>query len=556
MLINMHVKNLALIEEEDLSLEEGVNILTGETGAGKSILIGSINLAMGGKINKELLREGKETLVELLFQIDNSDVAKLLERLDIELEDGQIILSRKISKGRSVCKINGETVTVSKVRDVASLLINIYGQQEHETLLSKKNHLQLLDAYGSDELIDLRNEVATSYRSYRRLKEQIEESQISGEEREREISFLEYEINEIESADLVEGEDEQLELNYKQLNNYQKIIESVNKVNQCFNGEQQSIGSSLEDAISSLNSVRSLDKKVEDIALTLDELEPLINDVCYQLSDYISETHFSDEDFYKIEHRLDEINSLKKKYGQYIELIFEVLGQKNQRLKELKDYERYKADLEKQFESAQAQFVELSSELTQARKECSKKFTEDIRNMLLELNFEQVKMSMVFEQTDRFTAKGVDQPEFYISLNAGEEQKPLSKVASGGELSRIMLAIKTVMADKDAIDTLIFDEIDAGISGRTAQKVGEKMNLIGRQTQVIAITHLPQIAAMADTHYLIEKRSVDDNTISSIHRLENRESVLELARMLGGAQITPAVIENATELKKMAQKLK
>lgn len=551
MLQNLHVKNLALIDETEVEFGPGLNILSGETGAGKSIIIGSINLALGEKVQKEMLRDnGESALVELIFFVEDADTIEAIRALDIEMEDDTVILSRKITGGRAIGRINGEAVSASKMKAVASLLIDIHGQHEHQSLLSKKKHLEILDTFAKESLGDKKEKLAQCYQEYRKLKDELEHANLDGEERARELSFLEYEVKEIEDAQLTVGEDEELEAVFRKYSNGKKIMDAVGAANAATSEDDESASERIGRALRELSSVSAYDERVKQMEEQLTEIDNLLSDFNHELASYLSDEEFDEETFYETEKRLDLINHLKSKYGNTIADILKYGEEKAERITVLNDYDAYLAGLQKNVLEKEKQLEQLSREVSDIRKKESKKLTESIKNALLDLNFLDVQFMMEFAETD-YTANGIDDAQFLISTNPGEPVKPLGKVASGGELSRIMLAIKTVMAS-DKIGTLIFDEIDSGISGRTAQMVSEKMNALGRSHQIICITHLPQIAAMADSHFLIEKSVENQATVSKIHKLTDEESVEELARMLGGVEITDTVLENAREMKQMA----
>ena len=557
MLQNLHVKNLALIDEAEVEFMPGLNILSGETGAGKSIIIGSVNLALGEKVPKDMVRENAPYgLVELVFTVEDEKQKKALEELDIFPEEDTVILSRKIVKGRSTAKINGETLPVSKIREAAALLIDIHGQHEHQSLLVKKNHMNILDAYAKNELQEKKEDLKKYYGEYKKLKTELEAASLDKEERAREISFLEYEVHEIEEADLKPGEDLELEQEYRRLSNGRKIMESVGaayrKTGEDFESASELVGQALKE----ISAVSSYDKNVENLEKELMEIESLLNYFNHEIAEYISDAQFDEESFAQVEARLDTLNHLKSKYGGTVEEILENCGEKRERLEKLADYDSYLENLKKNFTSAQEKLEKCCEKVSKIRKKEAKVLTEAVGKALMELNFLDVSFSMEFKKLEHYTQNGYDEGEFMISTNPGEPLKPLEKIASGGELSRIMLAIKTVLADTDSIETLIFDEIDTGISGRTAQMVSEKMSVLGRNHQVICITHLPQIAAMADSHYLIEKSVNNQTTISTIRNLTEEESVKELARMLGGVKITDTVLESAREMKELAANTK
>lgn len=557
MLRNLHVKNLALIDEMEVEFEEGLNILTGETGAGKSLIIGSINMALGQKVPKEMIKEGADyALVELIFEVKSEDTIRRLQEMDIFPEDGMVIMSRKITGGRSVAKINSESISAAKVKEAAQLLIDIHGQHEHQSLTGKKMQLALLDDYAKEETQKVKAEVKKRYEEYSSILKELEEKDIDKEQQQRELSFLEFEIQELEDACLREGEDEELEKTYRKMLNGKKIAEACGAAYRLTSENGESASDQIGRALREISVVTSCDAELQPLEEQLEQLDGLVNDFNRDMSSYLSGLEFEEEDFYETEKRLDELNHLKSKYGDTIEKVLEAKEEKIQRRDELLDYDAYLNQLKEQKKASEEALEKASKKLSKIRKKYAKELCRQVTEHLLDLNFETVDLSMEFEQTTHFTSNGYDEVEFLISTNPGETPKPLGKIASGGELSRIMLALKTVLANNDEIETLIFDEIDTGISGRTAQKVSEKMDLIGRNHQVICITHLPQIAAMADTHFLIEKTVESGRTTSKIHRLPQEESVAELARMLGGVSITETVLENAKEMKELAAKTK
>ena len=558
MLTHLHVKNLALIREAEIDFTEGLNILTGETGAGKSIVIGSVSLALGGKAPREMVRPGAEYgLAELVFLVNRGKQKEKLLELGIVPEEDQVIISRKISDGRSINKINGETVTLSQLKEAASLLIDIHGQHEHQSLLQKKKHLEILDEFAKEELASVKESLAGEYRSWKELKKQLSEAQMDEESRLREISLLEFETGEIERAELSEGEDEELERRYRRMTNARRLLEAAGNAYALTGYEEETgAGAVIGRAIRELQSVLSFDEELSALASQLSDVDGLLNDFNRELSDYLSSLEFDEEEFAETEERLNLLNYLKSRYGHTVEEILAYQQKQAERLATLQDYDRYLKELQERLGESEKRLQELCGKATEIRRAYAEKLCEKIKEHLIDLNFLNVEFEMSFEELPEFTAQGKDSAEFLISTNPGEPLRPLMKIASGGELSRIMLAIKTVLADRDEIDTVIFDEIDVGTSGRTAQRVSEKMMLIGRTRQVICITHLAQIAAMADSHYRIEKQVEEGETRTQIRRLSEEESVQELARILGGAEITDIVVKNAAEMRKLAQAAK
>ena len=557
MLLHLHVKNLALIREAEIDFSEGLNILTGETGAGKSILIGSMTMALGGKVPREMVREDADyALSELVFTADRPEIRHKLEELGIPAEDEQVILSRKLSKGRSICRLNGETVSTSVLKDVASCLIDIHGQHEHQSLLNKRKHLEILDEYAAEALADVKKALRKQYDIVKKLRRELEEASMDENDRMREQSLLEFEVQEIEEANLKVGEDEELEERFRKMSNSRRIVEALGIVQQlCMDGEPSAtelIGRSCRE----LSGVERYGKEMESLSSQLQELDAMLSDFGRELENCMEELEFSEQEYQETEERLNQINHLKAKYGQTIEEIQAAAQERNERIDLLMNLGEHKEKLERELIKAGEVQMSLCDQAHEIREHAAGRLAELMKAQLAELNFLDVEFEIAVQRMEEPGADGADDVEFLISTNPGESLKPLGRIASGGELSRVMLAIKTVLADQDAIETVIFDEIDTGISGRTAQKVSEKLALIGRSRQVICITHLAQLASMADSHYCIEKRAVDGSTQTGIRLLDEQESVEELARILGGAQITDAVIDNAREMKKLAQKFK
>ena len=557
MLHNLYVKNLALIDEIEVEFKEGLNILTGETGAGKSIILGSIHLALGGRYSSDILRNEEEAgYVELAFFVENESQISLLKELDIYPEDGVVTLSRKMMGKRSVSKINGETASATQLKQAAEILIDIHGQHEHQSLLYKKNHLTILNEFSKDDIGEIKENYKEAYHRYKKYREELNQANFDEKERNKEMSFLEFEIREIQEANLKEAEDIELEELYRRMVNGQKITENLEEAYGYTARERQNASDALTRAIHCLQEAARYDEYAGSLCEQLSEVDSLLNDFNRELSAYSESFEFSEEEFYEVENRLNVINRLKSKYGNSIEEILAYCSDKEEKLLRLQDYDSYLATLKENFSQAERKLKEYANVLSELRKKEAKVLTSSIRESLLDLNFLDVQFEMEFQNLKEYTADGIDEVEFKISMNPGEPLKPLGEVASGGELSRIMLAIKTVMAHKDKIETLIFDEIDVGISGRTAQKVSEKMAVIGKNHQVICITHLAQIAAMADAHYAIEKKVEDGKTRTTIGLLNQKQEIEELARILGGAEITDKVLESAAEMKDLAKRTK
>jgi DNA repair protein RecN (Recombination protein N) len=555
MLQSLHVKNLALMEETEVEFGSGLNILTGETGAGKSLLIGSVSLALGGKFEKEMLRKGAEYCsVELTFSDKSRTVSDKLKSMELyEEEDGCIIISRRMQIGKNVYRINGETVTAKQVKELAELLIDIHGQHEHQSLIHKKKHMEILDEYGKEEAAKALHEVQEHYRQCSELRAKLEAETKDDASKAKEQSLAEFELKEIEDAALSIGEDESLEQQYRLMVNSRKIAENLSESYQMTGSDMEdSAGSMISRALRSLGSITMYDDRLSVLEGQLAEIENLLSDYNKDVSEYISQCDFDREDFERVENRLNIINRLKGKYGNTVEEILKYADERRMYLDKLNDYDSYIAELNADYEETRGKLEKACEKLSKIRVKNADKLQKLLIEALQGLNFLTVQFEIAVRPGQNITSSGYDDVEFMISTNPGEPLMPISQVASGGELSRIMLAIKTVLAGRDEIDTLIFDEIDTGISGKTAWKVSEQLDTVARAHQVICITHLPQIASMADRHFAIEKSSTESSTITDIRRLDENESLSELARLLGSDELSSAALENARQMREQA----
>ncbi len=557
MLQSLHVKNLALIDEIEVTFGEGLNILTGETGAGKSIIIGSINLALGAKADKDMIRTGAEyALVELVFTVEGQQLAAI-EELELPVEDGQIILQRRILQSRNVCKVCGETVTARQLKQLGEILLDIHGQHEHQSLLKPAKQLEILDAYAGEALLSHKEKLRELYSRYRSAVDELEHSEVDEETRKREAALAEFECQEIEEAALVPGEDEEIEQLYRKLVNGQKIQDAVGLAHALCGYEENGVGSSVGRALKEMRSVAAYDTALQEFEQQLLDIDGLLNDYNRAVADYLSELEFDGELFDRTEKRLNLLNHLKAKYGNSIEDVLAYQAQAQHTLEKYRDYDAYRMELTKRADTLKEEALTVCAKISEIRRRSAVRLSKEMKKALVDLNFQEVAFEIqVTDLEDMIGSNGYDRAAFLISTNAGERLRELAQVASGGELSRIMLALKTVLADKDAIETLIFDEIDTGISGKTAWKVSEKMGILGRGHQLICITHLPQIAAMADQHFCIEKKVEDKRSVTDIRKLAEEEGVTELARMLGSDSITENVMNNAREMKDLARKTK
>lgn len=558
MLISLHVKNLALISETEVTFGEGLNILSGETGAGKSIIIGSINLALGARADKDMIRTGADyALVELVFQVTDDAMAQEIRALEIPVEeDGIIIIQRRIQPGRNLFKICGENVTAKQIKALSELLIDIHGQHEHQSLLYKKNHMEILDSFAGEALSRIKEELKEKYQLYTKLKKELDAFCVDDSAKAKELSLAEFEYQEIEDAGLTAGEDEELESDYRKMANSRQIVEAADKAYQLTGNGEQSAADAVGYAVRELRSVEGYDDRARELADELENIDALLGDFNREIAEYMVDMEFDGERFAQMEERLNLLNHLKLKYGDSIQAVLQYQTDLGEKIEKLNNADVYKAGLEEQLAQLQTKLESLCQKASKVRSKEAAKLAKDMIAALTDLNFLDVKFEIQVRRKEEMASNGYDDVEFMISTNPGEPLKSLGSVASGGELSRIMLAIKTVLASRDRIPTMIFDEIDTGISGRTAWKVSEKLGHLAQSHQIICITHLPQIAAMADSHYKIAKQAVDDKTVTDIVQLDEKETVDELARMLGSDEITDTVRENARELIATARKKK
>ena len=548
MLVNLHISNIALIDELDIDFSEGLNILTGETGAGKSIIVGSIGIGLGGRFDQSLLRDpSRDGMVELLFNVD-SVMEDKLKALDITADQGEVLISRRLTGGRTVNRINNSTVTVSLLKEVSGLLLNLHAQHEQRTLLKPEMHLELLDSSDA-ALIPLKEEVARLYAEHKEVQDRLADMQTDEAERAKKLDFLSYEIKEIEDARLRPGEDEELEARYRRGTNQRGIAEVTGEVyNITGYDSDRSAGNMLSRAVREIQSLTRLDESASELSDMLSEIDSLLSDFNRQLSDYMSDSEFSEEELREVEERLNLINSLKVKYGRTFEEICDTLIELKKEAEELESFDETLAELNKKEQELDKKLTAAADKLSKARKKSADKLCKDISSSMAELNFNKVDFSMQFEELPKASRNGRDKAVFYISTNVGEKAGPLNEIASGGELSRVLLAMKSAISEKGGTPTLIFDEIDSGISGVTAQKVGKMMKKLSGSHQIIAITHLPQIAAEADSAFLIEKTTREGRTYTNIRALADEERVTELARLLGGEKITDSVLTAAKEM--------
>ncbi len=553
MLSNVHVKNFALIDEADIPLADHLNILTGETGAGKSILLGAINLALGARTSRDVIRSGADyALAELTFNDIGGKVSEIAGELGIDIPDDEIIISRKLmANGKSIVRINGETMNAAAARELTGELIDIYGQNEHQSLLDTAKHLEFVDRMLGSEAAQLKEIIAAEYEEYASVRKEIDSLENDPQQRAREIDRISSEIAEIERAELKDGEEEALRAERKVLANAGLIEEALgNAGGYLYNDDGCS--DMLSAAIRALSRVSDLDENLSGYLDELSDVDARITDIHREIQDYLDSMPESAQRLEEVDSRLDLISRLKMKFGNTVDEIYAFCEANKEKLVKLSEFENYVDELGDRLEAAQRKCREHSVELSRLRKETAQVLKKQISSALLELNFNRVSFDICFTDREELHADGIDRAEFMISLNPGEELKSLAKVASGGEMSRIMLAIKSVFARRETIGTLIFDEIDTGISGITAQKVADKLCAIADEHQVICITHLPQIAAMADSHFRVSKSVSQDKTTVSVDILDKEGILNELGRILGGDQLSSNVLEAAADIRSSA----
>ncbi len=558
MLQTLHISNVALMDEIEVNFQNGLNILSGETGAGKSIIIGSIlSVISGQKMSKDSLRDiNKPGLMELVFQVDEPEVMAALQSLEVETEEGQIILSRKLSpqKGVSSYRLNGETVVASKIQEVASLLLDVHGQHDHQLLLKHSKHLDFLDEYAHKQVDTLKKQVAEGYHFYQTITKNLSEMTLDEEQRLRELAFCEFEMREIEEAHLNEGEEEELALAYKKASYARQIQNALGKAYENLSDKTSDL---LSQSIREMQGISSYDAEIDGFLSQLMDVDALLNDLNRDISNYLGNLEVDEAVLAELQARLDIIHDMKRKYGGSVTAVWQHYEKSKQKVAELQDYEERRQALLHQQKKMEQELERMSLQLSEIRKQAATSFETELTRILQELNFLTVDFRVVFERLPHFSVKGVDEVSFYISTNPGTPVRPLQQVASGGELSRIMLAIKSILAETEDVGTLVFDEIDTGISGRTAQRVAELLHKIGSHRQVICISHLPQIVSMADEHFLIEKDVVGEKDVmtqTDIRTLSIDESIREIARLLGGREITELVLQNAAEMKQIAKR--
>ncbi len=562
MLVELNINNFAIIEDMNVKFTRGLNVLTGETGSGKSIIIEALGIILGGRGTRNLIQSGKDkALLQALFILDNEKTSEILKKYGIEIEeDGLILFTREISRSSpSISRINGSTVTLSVLRELSTSIIDIFAQKEHQSLLDMNNHRKIIDSFGDREHRELLKKIKEEYYKFNKLKNKLEGIDMDPIQRERELEFLKFQLEEIVEADLSLEDDDKLEEEFNKINNISSIQEGVNTVISYVNNDDFETACILDlvnESLALLETSVKMDINLKDILERFKNINYEIQDINLELNSYVNSLDLNEEKLFLLTSRIDTVNGLKKKYGNTVREILSYQEKIEAELELLLNYEKELEKLEAELELSRQILVELSNRLKLKRIQTASFLEEEISKQLMDLNMEGVKFKVDIAALDIPTASGMDRIEFLISTNIGEDLKPLSEIVSGGEMSRIMLGFKNILAEYDAIPTMVFDEIDTGISGRTAQVVGEKISKIAQKHQVIAITHLPQITALADSHYLIDKKSNDQRVISNVYKLDEEERILELARLLGGVDVTETTLNHAREMISMSQEFK
>ncbi|MFA7532751.1 MAG: DNA repair protein RecN [Tissierellaceae bacterium] len=563
MLVELNIRNFAIIDELKINFTKGLNIITGETGAGKSILIEAIGVILGSRINREYIQTGKEkATLEGVFYIENPQSLKsALDEYSIELgDDNLLIITKEIYlNGPSISKVNGKNLTLSMLKSVTNQLVDIFGQHEHQSLLDVANHISLVDSFGDERLLELKSKVNSLYEDLRIEKNRIMSLSNDSGERDREIDILKYQIQEIEDANLTQNDEEDIENEYRKLSNINTISQSIEEaVNYLSSNDfnYQDIISLYNRSLALISSAKKYDGALEDLYKRMEDINFELQDIKSELTYYLENIDVDSKRMFFLEERINIVNKLRKKYGNFINDIILFKQKAKSRLEILLNYEKEYESHKIKIEKLQELIEDYSTRLSLERKKIGRILEEKIEVELRELNMSDINFKIKFDKLNDITFNGHDKIEFLISTNPGEQLKSLTKIVSGGEMSRIMLGFKSIIAVQDKIPTLIFDEIDTGISGRTAQIVGQKISRISGSHQVICISHLPQIAAFADSHFAINKIYTKNKAKTTVTMLSDKDRVKEMARLLGGANLTDTTLKHASEMINMTKKFK
>ena len=555
MLQELSIKDFAIIDEIQISFQPKMTVLTGETGAGKSIIIDALGLLAGGRGSTEFIRKGeKKAVIQGLFTLPReANTYNILEEYGIDSEDGQIILQRDLYRGgRNICRINGMMVNLATLRKVGETLIDIHGQNEHQELMKPENHIDLLDEYDK-KTSQLRNQYQVVYQNYRKLKLSMEKKEADEKAWVQRLDMLNFQVKEIEEAGLKINEEDELVEEKNKLDNFQAIHDALELSYQILSGEKIDVVGNLGNAMNELSDVSDLSENLQEINTKISDAFYSLEDAARDISDELDSMEWNGERLNEIEERLELIHQLKRKYGDTIEDILHYHSRIEKELREMENAEQNSEKQERQLSEALEKVKELAIKLSKQRKKSAKKLEKMIHEQLSALYMDKAVFEVKCLNNSKLYSKGIDKVEFYIQTNQGEEMGPLAKIASGGELSRIMLALKTIFSQKMGVTSIIFDEVDTGVSGRVAQAIAEKISQISNNSQVLCITHLPQVAAIADNHYYISKSVNDGRTETSLKELDEKQKIREIARMLSGSEITELTLKHAEELIKMSK---
>ena len=550
MLLELNIKNFAIIEDLSVVFEKGLNVITGETGSGKSIIIDAISIVLGQRASKDIIKTGKDyAYIEAVFECNDKNIIDSLKNINIEIED-LIVISKEIKKDRpAITKINGRTVTNSVLQKVSSKIIDVFAQHESVSLMNSVNQKELIDSFGDKNHLEKLSVLREKIKKLHILEKEYVESSMDEKDKEREIDLFKYQIDEIESASLNEKDEEEIEIELRKLANISAISRDLKSAVDILKSSYDSfnIEDSLDTVISNVSRALSYDAELDGYYNELESIRYSISDIGSNLESYLDNIEYNEERLIFLEDRVNTVNTLKKKYGKTLEDIFSYLEETKKRLSFLQNFEEELNTLKKKIDVLRNEALDMASDISRNRRLIADFLEESVKEELKELNIENARFKVEISEKE-LSYDGIDNIEFLISTNLGEEFKLLSKTASGGEMSRIMLGFKSIIAKKDNIATLIFDEIDTGISGKTAQIVGNKIKVLSKDRQVIAISHLPQIVSLADAHYLIEKEETDGKTASNVRKLDFESRVLELARLIGGYDITETALKAAKEM--------
>lgn len=555
LLRELSIRNFAIIDELTINFSDGLTVLTGETGAGKSIIIDAVNLLAGGRASYEFVRHGaKKAELTGLFNITNENHPIFEKLIDagLESEEGTIILRRDISdNGKSVCRINGKLVPLSILREIGGTLIDIHGQHESQELMDEKQHINLLDYFASHDINKIKEKYVEKYEAYRQFKREIQSLNLDEQRIAQRIDLYQFQIKELEDANLKINEEEALLEERRRLLNFHKIFERANVAYEAISGEQKGLDY-VGDAMTALTDIVSLDEQFQESQDAVSNAFYALQDAAYQVKNILDELEFDPERLNEVEQRLAQYQTMKRKYGSTVEEILIYFEKIKEELFQLQNHDEAIQNNEKKLQEMESELESIAVKLSDIRKRCAIKLSDAIMEQLRDLHMEKAKFIVNFENLHSFDTNGKDYVSFYISTNVGEPPKSLPKIASGGELSRIMLALKTIFSSSNGVTSIIFDEVDTGVSGRVAQAIAEKIAAISIHSQVLCISHLPQVAAMADQHYLIRKHVDQNRTYTSVSNIDVENRIQEVSRMMSGAEITELTLQHASELLDLA----